>query len=74
MTNATNSEMLSKDANETWNTTTVNGTSGRFRVQNVVTKSAGPMRHVIERAISLLETFLCFVSSEILNKIVSHSN
>ena len=73
-TQQTNNEFLSTDGSQRWNKVPIKPNTGQMRLQNVLNQSPGPILAVVQRSDSVLGTFSCFVTTEMLTKIAHYTN
>ena len=73
-TQQTNNEFLSKDGSQRWSKVPLNPNTGRMRLQNVLNQSPGPISAVVRRSDSVLGTFCCFITTEMLTKFAHYTN
>ena len=73
-TQQTNNEFLSTDGSQRWSKVPINPNTGRMRLQNVLNQSPGPISAVVQRSDSVLGTFSCFITTEMLTKIAHYTN
>ena len=73
-TQQTNNEFLSTDGSQRWSKVPINPNTGRMRLQNVLNQSPGPISAVIQRSDSVLGTFFCFITTEMLTKYAHYTN
>ena len=73
-TQQTNNEFLSTDGSQRWSKVPINPNTGRMRLQNVLNQSHRPISAVVQRSDSVLGTFSCFITTEMLTKIAHYTN
>ena len=73
-TQQTNNEFLSTDGSQRWSKVPINPNTGRKRLQNVLNQSPGPISAAVQRSDSVLGTFSCFITIEMLTKIAHYTN
>ena len=73
-TQQTNKEFLSTNGSQRWNKVPINPDTGRMRLQNVLNQSPGPISAVVQRSDSVLGTFSCFITTEMLTKVAHYTN
>ena len=73
-TQQTNNDFLSTDGSQRWSKVSINPNTGRMRLQNVLNPSPGPISAVVQRSDSVLGTFSCFITTEMLTKIAHYTN
>ena len=73
-TQQTNNEFLSTDGSQRWSKVPINPNTGRMLLQNVLNQSPGPISAVVQRSDSVLGTFSCFITTEMLTKIAHYTN
>ena len=73
-TQQTNNEFLSTDASQRRSKVPINPNTGRKRLQNVLKQSPSPISAVGQRFDSVLGTFSCFITNEMLTKIAHYTN
>ena len=73
-TQQTNNKFLSTDGSQRWSKVPINPNTGRMRLQNVLNHSPGPISAVVQRSDSVLGTFSCFITTQMLTKIAHYTN
>ena len=73
-TQQTDNEFLSTDGSQRWSKVPINPNTGRIRLQNVLNQSLGPISAVVQRSDSVLGTFSCFITTEMLTEIAHYTN
>ena len=69
-TQQTSNEFLSTDGSQRWVKVPINPNTGR----NVLNQSPGAISAVVQRSDSVLGTFSCFITTEMLTKIAHYTN
>ena len=72
-THQTNDEFLSTDGSQRWSKVPINPNTGQMRLQNVLNQS-GSISAVVQRSDSVLGTFSCFITTEMLTNIAHCTN
>ena len=65
---------LSTAGSQRWSKVPINANTGQMRLQNVLNQSPGPISAVVHRSDSVLGTFSCFITTEMLTKIALYTN
>ena len=73
-TQQTIKEFLSSDGSQRWSKVPIDPNTGRMRLQKVLNQSPGPISAVVQRSDSVLGTFSCFITTEMLTKIAHYTN
>ena len=73
-TQQTNNEFFSTDGSQRWSKVPINPNASRMRLQNVINQSPGSILAVVQRFDSVLGTFSCFITTEMLTKNAHYTN
>jgi hypothetical protein len=67
-------QLRSHDGCELWKTQPVCPDGSKSRPQNILRSSSGPTKNVAERSFTIEGSFRCFITDEICDLIVRHTN